>query len=196
MFDSPRMNQRSELVALAAVLAFIGGAALRAADAGPRALVQGLAGVGVLLTAVSLWMWWREQSASSATREISRRYMREFFPALALYVLAVAGSVALLRRVDEPGLRALVALLPSLPIGWFLRATARYIRALDELQRRIELEALALGSVFLAFAYLTAGLLQSAGLLRLDASLPLLFAFPVLAVAYGVAKRFVARHYA
>jgi hypothetical protein len=195
MFDTPAMNQRSELVAIAAMLAFAGSVALREMDALPPPVASVLGWLGLVLAIVSLVMWHREQGASAATRAISRRYMREFYPSFAAYVVAVAASVALLERIGPPWQRALVALLPVVPIGYFVRATARYTRALDELQRRIELEAIALGSVVLVFAYLTAGLLQSAGVVQIGATHALLAAFPALALAYGIAKRVVAHHY-
>lgn len=196
MFDTSPMNPRSDLVALLALVLLGAAIALRDHAGLPRGLVLAVGAVSLLLTLASLVMWHREQSASAATRAISRRYLRAFFPALLGYVATVAASVALMPRVEPAALRALVALSPLLPIGFFLRATARYIRALDELQRRIELEALALGSVFLVFAYLTAGFLQAARLVELDAAKVLLAAFPALALVYGLAKRVVARHYA
>jgi hypothetical protein len=190
------MNPRSELLALVSMLLLIGTAM---ADR----LVPGVPGVAVSAglvasAAVGAWsilLWRREQAADPATRALSRAYLREFMPAMLVYVIAVVLSVWLLRRVDGTGLRTVVALLPVFPIALGLRATARYIRGLDELQRRIELEALALGSVALAFAYLTAGFLQSAKVLDVSAEAAMVWVLPGLSVAYCVAKRFVVRHY-
>lgn len=191
------MSQRSELLALlGAILVVAALAAMRHLPALPAVLAWSGLGVGVALGAYSLVLWRREQAADPSTRALSRAYLRAFMPAMLAYTLAVWLSVWLLGRVEQPSLRALVALLPVLPIGLCLRATARYIRGLDEMQRRIELEAVALGSICVAFAYLTGGFLQAARVIDISGTTTMLWVLPSLCLAYGIAKRFVLRHYA
>jgi hypothetical protein len=85
----------------------------------------------------------------------------------------VAVVVALLSRsVSQRGvakgvtLRALVALSPLLPSLLYVRSIARWIRGMDELQRRIQLEACLFattGTIFIATAF---DLLGAAGVLQ------------------------------
>ncbi|MEO6155838.1 MAG: hypothetical protein ABIP16_08955, partial [Thermomonas sp.] len=90
--------------------------------------------------------WRMPDPCDSGTPALRSRYLREFLPAMAGYVVTLFLSVWLLKRVDEPGLRSLVALLPVPAIGMAIRAIIRYIRDVDELQQRIELEAISFAS--------------------------------------------------
>jgi hypothetical protein len=150
-------------------------------------------GAGCLLGAV--FGWFSPNACDAATPALRRRYLREFLPPMVAYVLLVFLSVWLLKRVDAPALRALIALLPVPPIGFALRAIVRYIRDADELQRRIELEAVAFSSAFVSFAYLTGGFLQAAKVIDVRAADAMLWVFPLTCLAYGVVKIVVSRRY-
>ena len=106
-------------------------------------LLYGVA-VGCLLGALIRWRM--PEPCDTSTPALRRRYLREFLPAMALYVVALLLSVWLLKRSDHVALRALVALLPVPPAAAAVRAMMRYIRDADELQRRIEVEALAIAT--------------------------------------------------
>jgi hypothetical protein len=135
------------------------------------------------------------EPCDSATPALRRRYLREFLPPMAAYVVLVFLSVWLLKRIDAPALRALVALLPLPPIAFALRAIMRYIRDADELQRRIELEAVSISTAFVSFAYLTGGFLQAARVIDVRATDAMLWVFPLTCLAYGVVKIVVSRRY-
>lgn len=191
------MSQRSETLALLSMLLLMAAvAASRHLPGLPAALPIAGTVAGAGLGFYSIVLWRREQAANSATRALSQAYLREFLPPMLGYTLAVLLSVWLLRHVDAGWLRALVALLPVAPIALCLRATARYIRGLDELQRRIELEAVALGSIGVAFVYFTGGFLQGARVIDVSGTTTMLWVLPSLCLAYAIAKRVVVRHYA
>jgi predicted ABC-type sugar transport system permease subunit len=71
----------------------------------------------------------------------------------------------------------------------------RYIRDTDELQRRIELEAVSISTAFVSFAYLTGGFLQAARVIDVRATDAMLWVFPLTCLAYGVVKIVVSRRY-
>lgn len=133
--------------------------------------------------------------AHTGTRALNRRYLREFLPAMAGYVLALLLSVWLLKQVEAPALRALVALLPVPPIALAVRAVVRYIRDADELQRRIELEAVCIATALVSLGYLAAGFLQSAKVVDIDAAAAMIWVFPLTCASYGLAKVAVSRRY-
>ena len=84
-----------------------------------------------------------------------RAYAREFAIAMAAYVAAVIVTVTLTPNVD-PALRAPFVVLPLSPSAFALRAYLRFLGRMDELGRRIQLEALAIGfgaAGMLTFAY-------------------------------------------
>ena len=70
----------------------------------------------------------------------------------------------LLRQQDFPsGLRAVPALAPLVPAALFARTVHRWLRLLDELQQRIQLEALFHALATTALVFIVIDLLQAAG---------------------------------
>ena len=143
----------------------------------------------------ALLRWRLPAPCDTGTPALRSRYLREFMPAMAGYVVTLFASVWLLRHVDEPGLRALVALLPVPAIAMAMRAIVRYIRDADELQRRIELEAVSIATAFVSLGYLAAGFLQSAKVVDIPASAAMIWVFPLVCLVYGIAKAAVSRRY-
>ena len=155
-----------------------------------------LAGLGAGGALLALLLWWSPDICESTQPALQRRYLREFMPAMLGYVLALFLSMWLLRTFELPdALRALVALLPVPPIAFAVRAIIRYIRDTDELQRRIELEALSIATAGVSLGYLSAGLLQAAKVIDVPASAAMIWVFPLVCLVYGVAKVVIARRY-
>jgi len=136
------------------------------------------------------------EPCDTATPALRRRYLREFIPPMAAYLVLVIASMWLLHQVQAPLLRALVALLPVPPIALAMRAIMRYIRDTDELQRRIELEALSISTALVSLGYLTAGFLQKARVIDVPSSVAMIWVFPLVCLSYGVAKVVIGRRYA
>ncbi len=84
-------------------------------------------------------------------------YTKEFAASLAFYVVMLVGSIMLLQYTALPSpWRDLVALSPMIAFAAVFWAVLRQLRALDELQLRVELEALAFafaGTAMLSFGY-------------------------------------------
>lgn len=131
-----------------------------------------------------------------STPALQRRYLREFLPPMVAYVVVLFLSMWLLKRIDGPsGLRAVVALLPALPIALALRAIVRYIRDADEMQRRIELEAVSIATACVALLSMSAGFLQLAKVIDIPAGVAMIWVFPLTCLGYGLAKAVVSRRY-
>jgi hypothetical protein len=116
----------------------------------------------------------------------TRRYSRDFLVAMVLYAMVIIPAFHVLKGTEAPWLRILLALLPTLPTLLAARAQLRFIRDCDELQRRIQLEAFALASLFLTLGAFALGLLALAGVVRLDAGLALVLVLPAFVLLYGV----------
>jgi hypothetical protein len=119
-----------------------------------------------------------------------RAYTREFAVAMAAYVVAVIVTVWLTPSID-PALRAPFVLLPLIPSVFALRAYLRFLGRMDELGRRIQLEALAFGfgaAGMLTFAY---GFLENAGLPRLS----YVFVLPLMIALWGIGAAIATRRY-
>lgn len=142
-----------------------------------------------------LLRWRLPDPCDTGTPALRSRYLREFLPAMVAYVVTLFLSVWLLKRVDEPGLRALIALLPVPAIGMALRAIIRYIRDVDELQQRIELEAVSFAAAFVSMLYIAGGFLQLAKVIAIPSGVAMIWVFPLMCLSYGLAKVVVARRY-
>lgn len=154
-----------------------------------------LCGIAVGLLFGALLRWRLPEPCDVGTPALRSRYLREFLPAMAGYVVTLFLSIWLLKYVDEPGLRALVALLPVPAIGMALRAIIRYIRDVDELQQRIELEAVSFAAAFVSMLYIAGGFLQLAKVIDIPSGVAMIWVFPLICASYGLAKIVVARRY-
>lgn len=110
-----------------------------------------------------------------------RRYGIELFGALALYAALLLGA-NLAERVFQPegGAKMVLALLPILGTAAVAWAVLRGLWRMDELQRRIQLDAIALsftGTALVTFAW---GFAESAGAPELRA----FHVWPLMAVLW------------
>lgn len=131
----------------------------------------------------------------AAPAEVTRRYQRGLMASMGCYVLVLAASIWLLKRIDIPAMRAVTALAPVVPIGFAVRAMVGYMRGLDEMQQRIELESVGVATILVSMLYMTGGLLQSARVIHVPGDAAMIWVFPLVCGVYGVAKAFVARRY-
>jgi hypothetical protein len=100
---------------------------------------------------------------------------------MAAYVIVVLVSIKLVGGLDQP-IKTLVALTPLIPATLALFAYLRFLSRMDELGRRIQLEALAFGfgaAGMLTFAY---GFLENAGFPQLS----YIWVFPLMIALWGI----------
>lgn len=163
-------------------------------DSTPVSLLTGMA-VGALFLALVLWFRPGDPGAG-APPALTRRYRREFVPAMVAYVGVMLFWRRLLGGFDAVWLRVLVALLPALLVLLVVRAMARYVRDSDELQRRIELESVGIAAALVGSGYMVASFLQNAQLIDVSATTAMLWVLPALCLVYGITKLLIARRYA
>ena len=114
-------------------------------------------------------------------RSAARAYTRELGLAMAAYVIVVLISIKLVGDLEQP-IKTLVALTPLVPAALALFAYLRFLSRMDELGRRIQLEALAFGfgaAGMLTFAY---GFLENAGFPQLS----YIWVFPLMIALWGI----------
>ena len=122
----------------------------------------------------------------------SKQYVKELATALVVYGAMLIGSIELLTHVDvaRPW-RDLIALSPMIPAAATAWIVLRELRRMDELQRRIQLEALGFsfaGTAILTFSY---GFLEGLGYPRLS----MFTVWPILAVLWVVGLVVARRRY-
>ncbi|MGB3268342.1 MAG: hypothetical protein WBA65_00140 [Rhodanobacter sp.] len=149
-------------------------------------------GVCSLLTG-AVWLVCARRASEEPMRPAQRGYVREFLPAMAAYMVLLFASQILLRHLQAVPLRVLVVLLPIVPIVFVVRAMVRLVLASDELERRLQLEAISIASMSVGLLSFAAAFLRGAGLLPVDNALMLVL--PALFAAYGIASWWVRRRF-
>ncbi len=121
-----------------------------------------------------------------------KQYARELTTTMVIYALVLVGSITLLSHVDvaRPW-RDVIALVPMIPAAATAWVVLRQMRRMDELQRRIQFEALAFsfaGTAILTFSY---GFLEGLGYPRLS----MFTVWPILAVLWIIGGALASRRY-
>ncbi len=130
-------------------------------------------------------------STVNTVNSAGRSYLREFGSAMLAYSIAVPVSLYILQANPGASWRVLIALLPVVPALFALWAFVRYLGRTDELQRRIQLEGLALGfggAGILTFSY---GFLENVGFPHLS----YIYVFPLMIALWGVGVAFANRRF-
>ncbi|HTY60902.1 MAG TPA: hypothetical protein VMG30_01470 [Acidobacteriota bacterium] len=91
------------------------------------------------------------------------KYRYQLFGALVLYSVIVWAAFFVAGHLSAPW-KYVIAALPMLPALYFAILVTRTFREMDELQKKIQLEALAFGFTAAAILTLGYGFLQHAGL--------------------------------
>jgi hypothetical protein len=115
-------------------------------------------------------------------RGAGRAYVFEFGGAMLLYTIVIVVSVTLLKAQPHAAWRIPVALAPCVPAALGVAAFVRFLGRMDDLQRRIQLEALGLAfgaTGILTFAY---GFLEGVGFPHLS----WVFIFPFMVMLWGL----------
>lgn len=120
-----------------------------------------------------------------------RRYSVRFLSAMAVYSALLVLMVPLVRRVDPFWAKALLALVPIVPIVVALSELLRFVGSLDELERRIQFEAVATAAILTCLLTFAWGMLEIAGLPKL----PIVLVTPMFCGVYGFAVWHATRKY-
>jgi hypothetical protein len=116
-------------------------------------------------------------------RKILFRYFAELMAGFLFYALVLVISIDVGRPMPKGLGRTLLLVSPMLPFLLIVWVVVRYIRRLDEYQRRLQLESIAIAAGVTAGWTFTYGFLENAGF-------PLLSMFhvwPVMGFAWAIA---------
>src|SRR4030088_2558584 len=120
-----------------------------------------------------------------------RTSVKEFAAAFRAFFVVLPASIVVIQHHPHVWWRFPVALAPLVPMLLLLRAVVRFVRGMDELQRRIQLDALAFasaGSVLLTFTY---GLLENVGFPHLSYG----YVWSVMSALWGIGTVVAKRRY-
>jgi hypothetical protein len=120
-----------------------------------------------------------------------RRYAIQLALAIICYAIVLIISLKLIPSVTRGWLQVLVAIAPVVPVIFVLASIVRLLSRIDEMQRRIHLEAVALAAGITALLALTCGFLENAGLPRLSG----FWTFTSIGVLWAIFALILPRHY-
>ena len=133
-----------------------------------------------------------DNAQTTLERRISRRYVLQLAALMLLYVVVLVASISALKaHTFGPSLRALIAVTPALPMFGVVAAVIQFMLSVDELQRQIHLEALAIAAGVTAALAITYTFLEGAGLPHSQAW----WAFVSIDLVWAGALPFVKRRY-
>src|SRR6266516_6360480 len=129
--------------------------------------------------------WHPERIISVMNQSASKTYTREFFTAMAAYVIVLPVCILLIIASPHSAWwRIPLALVPVIPILFAMRAFMRFFGYMDELQRRLQLEAF-------AFSFGVTGIVTfSYGLLTFVGLPPIIWVwiFPLMVALWGIGQ--------
>src|SRR5688572_29229183 len=103
---------------------------------------------------------------STPDPQLGETHRREsvFIVAGIAWVVIYCIALFFLKNPETPGpLKVAMVLLPAIPFSFFLFRFVGYVRGLDELHRRVHLEALALAFPIATLFLMTLGLVEKIG---------------------------------
>lgn len=147
-----------------------------------------LLGLVVFATGLPLMVYTGRALTRERCRAADRRYVREFMPAILIYMAVMLYAWPLQKGMSSGVLKTALVLSPMLPIAWIIIACIRHILASDELERRQHLESIGISASVIGVASMALGFLGAAKVLVLDGTFVLLFVYPALCLVYGAVR--------
>lgn len=147
-----------------------------------------LVGLAVFGLAMPLMVHAGRAVMRERSRYADRRYLREFMPAMLIYMALMLYVWPLQKGLPVGWLKGALALSPALPVAWVIVASIRFVLASDELERRQHLEALAIGVSLVCVVSIALGLLAAARLIVVDGTYVLLGVYPAICLVYGITR--------
>lgn len=121
----------------------------------------------------------------------TKRFLVEFIVILLVYICCVVVSSSSVRSMPDGAAKIALALLPAIPMVAMAVSIIRRLNSMDELGRKIQLEALAVAFVCTALTTFSYGFLETAGLPRLSAFM----VWPIMGGIWCVATIIGTRRY-
>ena len=128
------------------------------------------------------------------SRFSARRYRIQIFAVMAVYVVVLLAVWPYARHAESMPLKAVLALLPTLPVLVVIGLMVRRVMTSDEFEQRLHLLALSVATGVVAALSLVGGFLAAAHVVAFDGDI-LIWVFPALCGTYGVARLLFARRY-
>ena len=128
------------------------------------------------------------------TRQTAAQYRMRVWLLMSVYVALIFFVWPYAKTAANLPLRALFALLPTVPVIGVVMVMAWRVLGSDELEQRIHMNALGIATAIVCVASLVGGFLAAAHVVALDGDV-LIWVFPLVCVSYGASRWWLARRY-
>jgi len=155
-----------------------------------RSLVR-LLGLLVFVAMLPLMVYTGRALMRERCRAVDRRHVREFMPAIVIYMVVMLYAWPLQKSMSPGALKTALVLSPMLPIAWIIISCVRHVLASDELERRQHLEAIAVSASIVGMASMALGFLGASRILVLEGTYVLLFVYPALCLVYAAVRGYL-----
>ncbi|GAB5493827.1 MAG: hypothetical protein Phog2KO_40420 [Phototrophicaceae bacterium] len=121
-----------------------------------------------------------------------KTYLKNFSLTMVAYsVLLIVSRLLLNAEIENQALRIVIAVLPVLPVPFGVWVIMTFVRTMDELQRRIQFEAVAFSMLMTGMITFTLGFLADVGVPQLG----LIWVFPMSIALWGIGQFLASRRY-
>ena len=125
-------------------------------------------------------------------REVQKRYFKEFGISMGFYIVLLIASILVITNVELPKVaQVIVTLIPVIPTIFVVIAVMRALRDSDELQQRIQLQAVTFSAIVTGLITFSYGFLENIGFPHF----PSLFIFPLMIALWGIGAGIFAGKY-
>ncbi len=128
---------------------------------------------------------------STARLAAARRYRIRFLSAMVAYAVTILLLVPMAKGDLPLWSKMLLMLVPVVPVLVAVSEILRYVRSLDELEQRVQFEAVCVAGVLTCLATFAWGLLEIAGLPKM----PVVLVLPLFCALYGGATAIGCRRF-
>ena len=114
--------------------------------------------------------------------QVMKRYYKEFFLSIAAYVIILIGSISLHKGFEfSQILQIIIAIIPVVPITFVIIAIMRGLKDSDELQQKVQFNAIMFSAITTGLVTFSYGLLENVGF----PPFPTIWVLPMMFMLWG-----------
>jgi len=124
--------------------------------------------------------------------QVLKRYYKEFFISMTFYVILLIASITVIENFNLPqAIKIIVVLIPVIPTIFVIIAIMRALQDSDELQQKVQLNAITFSAITTGLITFSYGFLENIGF----PSFPTIWILPIMFFLWGISLGYFWRKY-
>jgi ABC-type transport system involved in cytochrome bd biosynthesis fused ATPase/permease subunit len=124
--------------------------------------------------------------------QVLKRYYKEFFISMTFYVILLIASIMCIENFNLPqAIKIIVVLIPVIPTIFVIIAIMRALQDSDELQQKVQLNAITFSAITTGLITFSYGFLENIGF----PSFPTIWILPIMFFLWGISLGYFWRKY-